>query len=879
MTFNPDLKGPVYSYGQNVGTDKGKLLPTVETRSIKIRVFIEGFEVTARFSSITGVRYTLNNPGTCTITLECPNDDFVTTQDDCIVIDNWRLSRGHSDFRFENDDLGYKAFYLGRFAKMKVPQWVTDLAEETHIQLPTPWLYTYGVYSNIIPLSANVRVFIEFEGVWYHLFTGAVASRSFTRTLNDRNYITLHCLDALYFLRRNSLLNSSMGVYESAAFQKISNLTLLPGNPLQPNADIAGGAGFASVGTSMNKFSLPGRDFIGALVFSIYGDVNPWNAYTVETNSSPYGNSLNSLFPLTLKYFDTESGDSNNKISVYRNAFNCGHFNLANMVIGVSGGSSDDLYNTIKEGEWGQYVKKYANPTDWESVTDNVVVPSDLLTLSALEQTDTLAYLSQVSHISDLDSVPPEKVINILGFNTRSDGIYSASSGALKVLLPGNVSGAALDALKPTEFEIPSVEKFSDTKRIDVLRHFVSERSDFVFYATPKGDIVVEFPMFDQPFFGSPDPPSNNPSMGNSSPVSPNTGQAWRSYNKSEWTGAYSDMLDEDSLANMAQAGWYLPGTTRTVLDGQCWGVLNPLGIQASIIFTLLVKLGFKRITGDPMEYLFPVSADMAQDKANLILSRTNREHYNGSIGLRFQPRFMLNRNLELLDVGRAGVVKDINMGLVKDTTPTFSISLGYIREWNGLTLKAGKRVYDVAFGEVLRNICIDYGKYFVDGTQVQPDEEPPVSVVGICRPAGAVTAGAMTSFLNSDYSPIDPADHVHISQEFGPNHHGIDIAAELGTPIMSPYAGRVYHVRVWNGDTTSSYGKSGNYVTVKTANGAIIKFCHLRDAPVYQQNDPIAVGDIIGFVGMTGKTTGPHLHYETWANERTVVDPSLFTG
>ena len=96
-------------------------------------------------------------------------------------------------------------------------------------------------------------------------------------------------------------------------------------------------------------------------------------------------------------------------------------------------------------------------------------------------------------------------------------------------------------------------------------------------------------------------------------------------------------------------------------------------------------------------------------------------------------------------------------------------------------------------------------------------------------------------------------------------NHGGMDIAASTGTPIYAPAGGYV--------TKASWYGGYGNCIMVAMDNGDTLLFGHLSGYNVsYGQR--VNQGDIIGYVGSTGNSTGPHLHLSYFANNVTPVDP-----
>jgi murein DD-endopeptidase MepM/ murein hydrolase activator NlpD len=97
--------------------------------------------------------------------------------------------------------------------------------------------------------------------------------------------------------------------------------------------------------------------------------------------------------------------------------------------------------------------------------------------------------------------------------------------------------------------------------------------------------------------------------------------------------------------------------------------------------------------------------------------------------------------------------------------------------------------------------------------------------------------------------------------------HSGLDIAAPKGTAVKAPAAGKIIE--------TGNYFFNGNTVFIDHGEGLITMFCHLDSIDV-KVGDVISRGDVIAHVGMTGRATGPHLHWTVSMNN-TRVDPGLF--
>jgi len=94
--------------------------------------------------------------------------------------------------------------------------------------------------------------------------------------------------------------------------------------------------------------------------------------------------------------------------------------------------------------------------------------------------------------------------------------------------------------------------------------------------------------------------------------------------------------------------------------------------------------------------------------------------------------------------------------------------------------------------------------------------------------------------------------------------HHGVDYGAPVGTPIESAGSGVVKYAG-WKGGY-------GNYVEIKHSNGYSTAYAHLsRMGRGVRTGAKVDQGQVIGFVGMTGLSSGPHLHYEVKVNNRLI--------
>ncbi len=121
-------------------------------------------------------------------------------------------------------------------------------------------------------------------------------------------------------------------------------------------------------------------------------------------------------------------------------------------------------------------------------------------------------------------------------------------------------------------------------------------------------------------------------------------------------------------------------------------------------------------------------------------------------------------------------------------------------------------------------------------------------------------------SYISSNFNP----KRIHPITNRVKAHRGIDYRAPTGTPVYAAGAGRV---------TQAGYNKyNGNYVFIQHPNGIVTKYLHFSKKAV-KKGQRVKQGQTIGYVGSTGLSTAPHLHYEfiyngVHRNPRTVQLP-----
>lgn len=137
----------------------------------------------------------------------------------------------------------------------------------------------------------------------------------------------------------------------------------------------------------------------------------------------------------------------------------------------------------------------------------------------------------------------------------------------------------------------------------------------------------------------------------------------------------------------------------------------------------------------------------------------------------------------------------------------------------------------------------------------IVPDGVPPqVPAAAPARRQQYVATGPVQVGAGGFSWPI----HGTLNQYFAWYHPGIDIGAGVGTPIVAATSGTVAAVYTsgWNGGY-------GTHVIISGDNGYTTLYAHMSGVNVSSGQRVSAGSTVVGWVGMTGRTTGPHLHFE----------------
>ena len=319
--------------------------------------------------------------------------------------------------------------------------------------------------------------------------------------------------------------------------------------------------------------------------------------------------------------------------------------------------------------------------------------------------------------------------------------------------------------------------------------------------------------------------------------------------------------------------------------------ILYPRTAEAGLFSFLSVTTGEASAKVNEEPYI-PNSQNMTLLRAVVNADPNAEKTVNRSIA-------MATENALMAEIGPSGSISDIDNqtsteislytvrsgDTLSEIAELFDVSINTILWANNLdrksTIKEGQTLiilpisgirHTVKKGETIRGIVL---KYKADLNEVLvyndlsldsiikagdivmvPDAEPTALQTSVASKANTNTSinnASGPSYLGYYMRPISggkKSQGIH-------GHNGVDLAAPVGTPIYASASGTVIANMTggWNGGY-------GNYVIISHANGTQTLYSH-NSVNLVSVGQRVEKGDTIAKIGMTGKTTGPHVHFE----------------
>lgn len=319
--------------------------------------------------------------------------------------------------------------------------------------------------------------------------------------------------------------------------------------------------------------------------------------------------------------------------------------------------------------------------------------------------------------------------------------------------------------------------------------------------------------------------------------------------------------------------------------------VLGRLGVGKADAFSAIhaMKGVFdprKLKIGQKLRALFAPGADQNKDTPVLALGleispeltvRVDRSGHNGSFSAR-EIRKELQRDLAYAE-GRinsslyeAAVAANLPVEVLVSVIRPYSFDVDFQREIQpGDAFKVAYERFVDEDGRVVRYGNVVFAELTLRGKAMPIYRfEDAEGRIDYYQPDGKSVRKALLQ------TPIDGA---RVSSGYGLRHHpvlgyskmhkGVDFAARRGTPIMAAGDGVI--------ERASRYGSYGNYVRIRHNGNYRTAYAHMKGfAKGIRKGARVTQGQTIGYVGTTGRSTGPHLHYEVLVKSKQVNPKSI---
>ncbi|EHJ93339.1 hypothetical protein KUC_0286 [Vreelandella boliviensis LC1] len=314
---------------------------------------------------------------------------------------------------------------------------------------------------------------------------------------------------------------------------------------------------------------------------------------------------------------------------------------------------------------------------------------------------------------------------------------------------------------------------------------------------------------------------------------------------------------------------------THIVESGETFAVLaqNELGLGYSEVMALLEDLPDQRMltnwrAGHSFDYQLDedgrlLSLRMMKNTRDGILLEQDADHFAiTTIERQGEPVQRLYAGSVSGSFARSAQATGLNSGSVTELTKLLEKKLDFRRD-----SRRGDRFQvlvesDMIDGETLdsRVLAVHYDGERMDLTVVRnaSDDNFYTPEGGSLDPAFARHPFDGSYRLSSSFNPRRKHP---VTGRISP-HNGTDFAMPIGTPVTAPANGVVERV--------SNHHAAGRYIVVRHDNGYRTRYLHLS-RPLVKQGERVTMGERIALSGNTGRSTGPHLHYEVIVNNSPV--------
>jgi len=643
------------------------------------KVYIFGADVTEDVLEISVKNHTGKSPNICTVTLANELDKYIMTTKDMFNFFGPDVYESMYQKYFkliekEGAEAADKAYATGQIAETEVLSRLENIypaikrqvllskidakipgikqpdvagKDNTHIRQLTgnAFRYPFQAEDPIFHAEDPIRVFLRDPfnpAKWYHGFTGFLSDFDDHVDENNQRILTITAEGPLKILRY-ARMATNPGIVDVSAVAEME--------------DAATDRSFWNEG--FYDITLP--EYMFALIFG----------------NDPE-NKLGGKFSIKNKSADGHENASQIRFGA------AGHFNYARSAV-VEYGPPSAAPDSFDIG--ATPIVKVGTLAEYQSIIDHELKELDLYDLldeniHGREEIDN--YLGNIPRRSD-GSADPYSLMDYLGMRTD---LYPPDSGALIMLIPNTFHPESnRNFLMKELINSPAMET-TFRSRMSMIYDTI-ERIEFVFYESPKGDLICEFPLydFDPDDFGFDEVPQNR-IVGDSDSASRSVEP--RSYQKcgpfankyivaKRDTYNFSKSVTDEKVKTQVTCMWnFIPGGQA----GKSGGILKPATVTLRHLASLY---GYRLEQADPKGHIS--SKEAAYAYAHITLNKLNADAR--SLGINAVPNLgmWLNRPIYFLPRNCIGTLTSVTHSIKWGMSGSMDtrLNINYIRGWDGL--------------------------------------------------------------------------------------------------------------------------------------------------------------------------------------------------
>jgi hypothetical protein len=632
------------------------------------RVFIFGKEVTGDVTSVMNNWHDGPNPSTCTITLLSPEDKYIVTHDDIVKIVTKRGYNGDIG-NVENNTMPVAENSISTDVKASVTdvkdmKWheqngvLTTKIAADRISMPTD---ASNQISNVEPQSEELIERFPFQcgkpifhpmdpvrvafrdpfdpSTWCWIFCGFVSDFTENVGVNQEKTLTV-VAESPAKLLRYARFTANSGIVDASKLY-VRNAIV---------ADIQTKTAYANLFTDMS---------IQQVFFAMLFGIEALGKDIIQRAGINLDLSHTTVEQVAISAHGTSS--------VKKLVGGVGHPNMADSRIFIFGPKDESTTSETSDAFPPGIKSESISLQEYQNRISHKVSTTDIKSMRNVEATNVSG--SSTPHTGDGMSI--EDVITTIG--TRPD-LYPVDGGRMFIMLPSNI-GHNQRGVITRDFNGGSFALNTEwTTRSEVLYEII-QRAEFVFYVSPRGDWIVEFPMYD--FLPS----------------------SFGEY-EADYTIELRDTATIDATFSDAKVYTQAVTTVHPLagydFSGQVGREIGQQGVVT--LWPLIPFYGVRNAPVTSRGYISTMKASVLY--SHIVLNRLNADAYTQTVSINPRVQAWLNRPMKVQLRDHIGTVKNISHSIVWGASGycETSLTMNAMRGWDGTTEKDGDKINKVYY-------------------------------------------------------------------------------------------------------------------------------------------------------------------------------------